>query len=213
MPSQNATTKNKQTTNPQTIEERRQATEEAIARYNLWLMAFTGILAFATAGLGAMNFFQLRLARAEFISTHRPKLIARQFQINPVWPNQNITVQFSIINVGSTDAIPTHIACEAALWNGSYFELPGIDPFVKPTDDCPLIVSGQRISSQAASRFILSQAQHTNLAANKLTVCVVGEITYADRLGVSRRTGFRRDWDRSSDRFIPSKNTDDEYCD
>ena len=61
--------------------------EEAIARYNGWLTIFTGILAgftavlaIATVALGAMNFFQLKLARAEFASSHRPKI-----RIKHVW--------------------------------------------------------------------------------------------------------------------------------
>jgi len=47
--------------------------EEAIARYNFWLTIVTTILAIATVGLGGIGIFQIRLARAEFISTHRPK--------------------------------------------------------------------------------------------------------------------------------------------
>jgi len=108
--------------------------EEAIARYNQWLTIFTGILAgftailaVATVGLGAMNFFQLRLARAEFISTHRPKLIVRQFVFMQPLPDQVLKVEFSIINIGDTEATWRYWHAEVALWNGRYWEAPGLD--------------------------------------------------------------------------------------
>jgi hypothetical protein len=77
-PTQNSATKNEPKTDSKTIEERHQVTEEAIAYYTKWLMFFTAILAIATVGLGAATVGQLRLGRAEFISTHWPELIIRQ---------------------------------------------------------------------------------------------------------------------------------------
>jgi hypothetical protein len=49
---QSASAQSEHTTDPETIEERHQTTEEAIAYYNKWLMFFTAVLAAATVGLG-----------------------------------------------------------------------------------------------------------------------------------------------------------------
>jgi len=47
----------------------------------------------------------------------------------------------------------------------------------------------------------------------KLIICAVGELIYGDLLGTQRRTGFRRNYDFSSDMFIASQNQDQEYQD
>lgn len=185
------------------------------------------ILAFGTVMIAAFTFTlwrsnkrlwdaserQFKLARDEFISTHRPRLIVRQFQLDPVFPNHKITVHFSVVNVGSTVAIPHYFAGEVALWNGRYFELPGIDPVIKPVEGLLRIANGQRITALAESRFVLSQSQHVNLAADKLIISVIGEITYADELGTEHRTGFRRTYNRQIDKFSRPDDPDDEYCD
>jgi hypothetical protein len=72
-PSQSATTKDNDKTSAKTIEERHEATEEAIADYTLSLMAFTGILAVATGGLGALNSFKFGSLAASLILLIVPK--------------------------------------------------------------------------------------------------------------------------------------------
>src|SRR6266568_4337904 len=54
---------------------------------------------------------------------------------------------FSIINIGGTEAIWKFIAAEAALWNGRYWEAPGIDFVQKPISEKP-IKNGQQVSIQ-----------------------------------------------------------------
>ena len=104
------------------------------------MAAFTVALVFVTGGLIVVGIFQnrqlsrqIKLAREEFISTHRPRLIVRQFQVDPVVAGQPITVHLAMINIGDTDALPNLIACEVALWNNpaQHFEPPGIDKVQK----------------------------------------------------------------------------------
>jgi len=121
---------------------------------DVWVAAFTGVLAFSTIGLWFVTWIaanaalrQATLSREEFISTHRPRLIVRQFQLVPPIPNQVVKIKFSIINIGGTEAIWKFIAAEAALWNGRYWEAPGIDFVQKPISEKP-IKNGQQVSIQ-----------------------------------------------------------------
>ena len=107
--------------NSETIEERHQATEEAIAYYNRWLMFFTAILAVATVGLGSATgglYFagrrQLKLIQAEFVTAHRPRLIVRHVMlaadISPIdtvillGHDADANGGLSVVNIGGSDA-------------------------------------------------------------------------------------------------------------
>jgi hypothetical protein len=152
------------------------------------------------------------LVRAEFISTHRPKLIVRQFQLDAPLPDHIIKVHFSVINAGDTEATLRLIAAEVALWNGRYWEAPGIDFITRPVDP-KVIQNGQRISLTIVSRFKITSAQIRAVEQKELIIGAVGEFTYTDVMGTERRTGFRRNHDFATDMFIASENTDQEYQD
>jgi hypothetical protein len=142
-----------------------------------------------------------------------PRLIVRQFQVElPVVLGQPIKVSFAIINVGHTDALPNLLACEVALWNGKYFEAPGLDPVQKKIN-LPPVRRGQRAHLHSQSRFDVTQQQLDDILKGALSIQVLGEITYRDELNTQRRTGFRRAYDCNADKFIPSTNVDEEYCD
>ena len=206
-------------------EAKKEAPEEAIARYNKYLAWFTAILALATIGLGIGTIFQIRLARAEFISTHRPQLRVRQFQIDPITQDHPILVlagspiriSFSVINAGDTNAVIRFIGTEVALWDGEKrrYELPGINPMVRPVTDrqLALLKSGQRAAFTAQSRLLVTESQSDAVDAGRLIIRCIGEITYADKLGTDRRTGFHRTYDIVTDTFGRSENPDEEYCD
>jgi hypothetical protein len=185
----------------------------------VWVAAFTGVLAFSTIGLWFVTWIaanaalrQATLSREEFISTHRPRLLVRQFQLVPPIPNQVVKIKFSIINIGDTEAIWKFIAAEAALWNGRYWEAPGIDFVQKPISEKP-IKNGQRVSITIQSRFNVTPEQIEAVEQQKLIICAVGELIYADLQGTQRRTGFRRNYDFPTDMFIASQNQDQEYQD
>jgi hypothetical protein len=150
------------------------------------------------------------LARDEFISTNRPKLIVRQFILQPPVVNDVLKVDFSMFNVGNTEATVRGIAAEVALWNGRFWEPPGIDPNVKPFGP-RAIRNGERISVTIMSRFNLTATQLTAIQQATFIICAVGEFTYTDALGTERRTGFRRNHQVTTDMFTASTNPDQEY--
>jgi hypothetical protein len=188
------------------------ATSDPIAMFTFVLASSTIGLWGATIGLYLAGEKQFRLARDEFVSTHRPKLIVRQFQLDAPKPDTAIRLRFSVLNVGNTEGTVRFIVAEAALWNGKYWEAPGIDPIVKPFGP-RTIRNGERISVAIESRFKITDAQIKAVEMNALIICAVGEFTYTDRLGTERRIGFRRNYDVSTDMFVASQNTDQEYQD
>jgi hypothetical protein len=207
-------------------EQKTAADEKEKANNDALLALFTERLFWATAALALMAFLQLLvfgwqgiqlgrtidLSKNEFISTHRPKLIVRQFVLTKPEPDQIVKIDFSIINVGSTEATWRYLAAEVALWNGQYWEAPGIDHIIKPIS-LPPIKNGQRVSATIQSRFNITADQIRAVEKGNLIVCAVGELTYADALATNRRTSFRRNYDCSTDMFITSPNPDQEYQD
>jgi hypothetical protein len=190
-------------------------THDHILAFGTVLIAvFTFTLWRSTKRLWEANERQLKLAREEFMSTHRPKLIVRQFQVDPVCKDQPITVRYAIVNIGNTDAILKLIACEIGLWNVDHFELPGIDTLQKEVaQNHPPIKGGQRVQIDTLSKFTVTEIQLNSILAGDFIISILGEITYADALGTRHRTGFRRVHDRKTDKFTPSPYQDEEYCD
>jgi hypothetical protein len=176
------------------------------------IAGFTATLWWSTRGMLRSTNESIGLARDEFLSTHRPQLIVRQFQLNQPLPDHIVTISFSIINAGDTEATLRLIAAEVALWNGRYWEAPGIDFITRPVNP-KVIRNGQRISITIVSRFKITDAQIKAVEQKTLSICAVGEFTYTDPLGTERRTGFRRNYDVSTDMFIASENKDQEYQD
>lgn len=173
---------------------------------------FTIVLACVTRKQGRLTQQSIDLARDEFMASHRPKLIVRHFQLDDPVRDQVITIRFAIVNIGDTEAIPRYWATEVALWNGANWEPPGIDEVIKPIS-LPPIANGQRAQVAIHSRFNITSDQIEAVEQNKLIICAVGELTYADGLKTNRRTSFRRNYNLSTKMFDASPNQDQEYQD
>jgi hypothetical protein len=180
----------------------------------LAVAAFTFTLWRSTKGMLAATNNSINLARDEFISTNRPKLIVRQFQIDPITPGNPITIHFAMVNIGSTEARPQLLGCQITLWNAqrNYFEAPGINT-TQGEINVPPIAGGQRVSWRMVSPFSVTQQQIGLIQSGSLLIQILGEITYKDGLSRQRRTGFRRSYHRLTDKFIPSSDPEEEYQD
>jgi hypothetical protein len=176
--------------------------------------AFTVILAISTILLWDATKKSIKLASDEFISTHRPRLIVRQLVVRkPIIVDHTIIIDYSIINLGETDAIPRFMCFQILLWNpieGTWF--PDLNQNV-PEIHIPPIVGGQRVQVEQPSSFTVTSQQLQNVMNGTLIVTAIGELIYNDRRNVARRTGFRRVYDPKTDWFIASPSTDHEYCD
>jgi hypothetical protein len=151
------------------------------------------------------------VTRHDLRATHRPKLIVRQFEVDPVQPEQPIRVHCSLINVGSTEATVTFLSFQVVLWNGRYYEAPGFDRVVMPFRR--QVTRGELISVTAESAFRVTDAQINAIEQGGLIIRALGEFTYIDELETAHRTGFCRNYDVSAGMFTASTNPDQEYQD
>ncbi len=197
-PNQRATAKDNYGTSSKTIEERHQATEEAIAYYTLWLMAFTGILAIATAGLGTMNFFQLRLARAEFLSTHRPKIRIKHLWLvggvaSEIWQGEPIIVNLTCVNNGTTDAILHEV--------GIKYLVVKKDRGLLTEPDIPAVLNVRGAALPCGRNWtiedlrvgtVITAEQNVDIQQHRADLYCIGYVSYFDAAERMRITGFCR---------------------
>jgi hypothetical protein len=209
--------------------------EAAIARYTYWLTWVTFILAVATIGLGGIGMFQINLARAEFISTHRPRLRIRNVVVREPqdaygkkWPRfhpgQIVRGQFFIANVGSGRADILEGHCSVYWTNDG---LPMARPYEGKRDNLAVVsntlLSGESTHVLFQSETLVGQegptfGMRTILGHN---LYVMGWVTYADGNGNVRRTAFCREYFKNKGpngeivgtggRFFPVDNPDYEH--
>lgn len=184
-------------------ETRRDCTDEAIARYTYWLAIVTCILAVATIGLGVGTFFQIRFARAEYISTHRPVLRLRRIFPPDLIPGQPFGVQIIIGNIGDTPATIYQIGC------AFYFD--NFAPDASPRDyPNPLPIPAGLQSIITINHAPLDEAQIDAIELGTAEWRMVGIINYRDDNNIVRCTSFARKYKPSLRRFDPLRKKDPE---
>jgi hypothetical protein len=186
-------------------------TSDPVAFFTLWVALFTCALAVSTVGLWIVTYWSLDHARREFLTTHRPRLIVRQFEIDPIFENFFVKVYYSIVNVGNSDAILTSTTSQIILCLDED-ESIGVDPVARPLGMMAL-PPGARIAGTAEWKKEITELQGEQIRNGVLTVCALGEITYMDGQGTVRRTRFRRTYKVFADKFVKSADEDQEYED
>ncbi|MGY3649519.1 hypothetical protein ACVWW2_004810 [Bradyrhizobium sp. LM4.3] len=97
----------------------KERTDEALAEYTLWLMGFTGLLAFATIGLGAATIGlyltgekQVAITREALIGDQRAWIITEleigKDGVSIRDGHIEVDVRLKVINVGRTPALRAH---------------------------------------------------------------------------------------------------------
>ena len=194
-PSQRAAANDNRKTDTKTIEERHQTAEDAIATYTLWLMAFTGILAFATAGLGTLNFFQLRLARSEFLSANRPKIRVKHVWLaRDIWQGTPIVINLTCVNTGTGEARLNQIGIRYEIVRSGAL-LP-----VNPAINAAIYAGGAAWDKGARNvNFenvdigrIVTAPENTEIQNKRSQLFCIGYVSYWDAADRMRITGFCR---------------------
>lgn len=191
------------------------------------LVLFTAILAIFTwclhrsthklwkAGEDQMHITRdsLELAREEFISTHRPRLIHTHPMI-PIEEGMPIQVEWCVVNVGATDAVI--IESNATIFVGAKtFEAR--TPYSSDRDS----MNGFTFIPGGAFTFTMSADQVDFHNPGQLHYLTLGEkviyffgfIMYRDNIHNVRRTAFFRRYDPNAERFIIVNEPDYEYAD
>ncbi len=164
------------------------------------IATFTLATLWVTERLAKLMRASLKLAHSEFISTNRPKIITRGFEANsPPGSNQKALLMFTYVNVGNTPA--TIISIGAIITGDSE---PGLNLQERSLDPPIRLASGQQ------RRWLLDIDEPP---MGRGVIFCLGCITYKDALGHTRVTGFCRQFDPASGRWIRQTNSDYEYQD
>jgi hypothetical protein len=186
-------------------------------------------VALATLALAITTFFmvrvireQVRLAREEFLATHRPKIRVRMVTVRPLITGQRIEVQYNVTNVGGSAA--------TILWATASVQVPQSLTMI------PGVIDPNALDVRAGNHlperpFIRVGETHlvgpidTGLEYDgsgrfePASMVVRGEVFYRDNNQIERRTSFERVHDRRSGRNIhrfsipPKPDPDAEYED
>lgn len=163
----------------------------------------------------------IRLAREEFISTHRPKLIVRRIAINI--SNDILEIEFVIANIGATSADIMEVSTNLLLPDTRYF-LPAIPPYGASLDLPITLESGasvthaHRATVDETTRFHFlsgySPDEPADFVHGSVPMIFFGFIAYKDQTIIRRReTAFLRTYDFTSKRFTTVNDPDYEYQD
>jgi hypothetical protein len=209
-----------------------------------WTAYATVAIALFTATLFLVTNRQVRLARdaldlarEEFISSHRPRLrirnvIVNDVQVNitapgqqatqrdrrpPFQPNNQITGQLSVANIGDTEARVVTSHCEV-FWTDK--PLPMRRPYEFKADnvfvpDGIKIAAGHSIPGSFNSTKLMTEIGHAiALGRDTWKIYVMGWILSIDKRKISRRTAFCREYrhiDGGRGRFYPIEDQDYEH--
>jgi hypothetical protein len=185
-----------------------------------WLAALTGtialftaVLAWSTRKLWKAGEKQIALAREAMGATHRPRVAVRRMAA-VLEPEEPIKIEFAIVNVGET-------AASGYTWNtailylkaaGAIQEAPSFDPGTAGSSDVAL-QPGEGKNIQFMDGGDLGPKQLRDITYGTEILHVIGYITYRDKRGATRRTGFLRHYDRESRRFRVVDDPEYEYQD
>ena len=158
-----------------------------------WGSLIGGIFALIAAGLlYYISRRQFNLARAEFVSTHRPQIIVRNLTTFGVVVGGPVTISFMIINIGISPAIINSV--EACIFLKSKTDkVPRDLRLTLCTSAKERLVSGDFTITGQTSTFLPGLHHIEALQKGERLLCIAGCVNYADdKYRVNHRTGFVR---------------------
>ena len=185
------------------------------------IAGFTWSLKKSTDNLWKSGEKQIQLAREEFISSHRPKIILRSITIEPpshsalpIEEGKPIKIQGAVVNVGDT---PTEIVDSnlTILVGGTMFHAR--TPFGSTSNnlnDIKLVPGGAYTFWITADHIdFTNSSQIASLNRHEKIIYFFGFIMYRDGIGNIRRTAFCRKYIPETECFDIVDNPDYEYTD
>jgi hypothetical protein len=185
-------------------------TSDPIALFNL-------ILAFSTVGLWVATFSlsragnnQIKLARQEFIATHRPKIRVHAVEITrKVYGDDDTTyIGASLLCFNEGESVAKNVEVRGEVFMGPNFAIDVQRRLVKTFGE---VISGQKMRAE-----ITSTHSVVNAAAGERTGIIfycIGWIAYWDESGQRRETGFcfKPEFGIEGDRWISAGKPQYEY--
>jgi hypothetical protein len=189
-------------------EDQKTANDDRIAR-------FTERLFWATVALSVIALFQflaflwqgwqlqrtVTLARAEFVATHRPRLVVRFVNLIEEGEKRKRAIEFTVVNVGLSNA-----SIRGSSVNAEFLVLRETrNPHTYPQND---LIAPRRFVPGATDRYTFTTIELVNADINELQLGVnsmylrfYGYIVYEDDMGNSRTTFFARNYNVLSESF------------
>jgi hypothetical protein len=179
------------------------SSERLTAYATMILAALTCFLAVATRQQARLTRAIVQLSRSEFIATHRPRLRVTHFELTQTPKDDRMTVKFTIVNVGNSDATLKQSAGTIDIVPPSVAPMPRYDGL-------PQVIEARVFAPGTnAEGFILARPER----GRGVIIRAYGYLSYADGLGNIRTTAFCRTWDNVSQRFKAVDDPDCEYED
>jgi hypothetical protein len=156
------------------------------------------------------------LGREEFFATHRPKLVVRRVEFIVEKGNLPVGIRYMIYNVGDSEGTITAISERLSLDHPGD-QLHFIKPYRKPKELSITLASGGHTVSEHihpdGEELGFQSVAFLQLGAQDRKPQFLGYIEYVDRLGITRRTGFLREYDPPTRCFVAVQNADYEHAD
>jgi hypothetical protein len=183
-------------------------TSDPIALFNLILAFSTVGLWVATISLSRAGNNQIKLAREEFIATHRPKIKIHAVEITRREANEHIFIGASILAFNVGESVAKNVEVRGEIFMGPNFRIDVQRRIAKKFDE---VLSGQKLRAEITSDWEVSYA-----AAGKRTgiICYcIGWIAYWDENGQRRETGFclEPEFGVGGDRWVSAGKPEHEY--
>jgi hypothetical protein len=179
------------------------------------------VLVFVTNRQARLTRDSLRLAREEFIASHRPKIIIKHIWLVALGSNQPVTVKIVYANVGDAKAGVSSIGMDFNIINPDA-QLPGDltapeRPYI-PYLECGL---GATASTNVSSLGSLNEQKVEAIRMGEKLLCCFGFVEYSDTGPKAtrkiRRSAFCRIYKPSArpidgmGRFVRPKESDPDY--
>jgi len=175
-----------------------------------FIAAFTIILARVTGKQARLTREAIDLARQEFISTHRPRITIYSLAFGGSMADANpVPISFRYVNSGDSDAKITGVGSRIFHLRAGDM-LPGEIQFkheeITPPIDVP---SGMHCIKLTLDTMRPATVLAAGAKSDTEKIVCVGHVFYRDGNGTRRQSGFCREFDLATGRWI--KMQDDEY--
>lgn len=165
-------------------------TDSLLALFTLGLLVFTGLLWKSTDKLWRVTMRTIQISHQEYISTHRPRIILRLFELIGTEHEGPIRIGYRVINAGESTA---HLMSINATILYAHTTLPATPPYDTSRTDHfthTLMESGQFMDREATTSTDINEFEAVFLDGTALMV--FGFVTYCDDNGIVRQMGFGR---------------------
>jgi hypothetical protein len=172
--------------------------------------AFTVTLSFVTGRQAGLTKESVTLARDEFISTHRPRVIVRDVFTFGLAGGGPASVSFSIVNVGQTVATISNVEASVFTKDGNH-RIPPHLPFTTCEVKKRRLQGGESQTLSKSSEWVSETANEWDFVAKRRILCIAGRIEYSDERGIMRQTGFIRAGVKIPEGFVFESVDDPDY--